>query len=171
MDGLADWADGFWGARDREKTLAIMKDPRVGSFGALAIACVLLVKWVSLTRLVETGSPCWILAACVNSRTGMVVLLATQPYARAEGGTAAPFSQGAAPWRLAAALLAAAVVTPLFCGRSWTWPAALLLAWAGARVFGAWCNRRVGGITGDLLGACCELTETGILAAGALTGT
>ena len=56
LDGLADWADGFWGGRTKEKTLAIMKDSAVGSFGAVALICALLAKWVCLTRLLADGA-------------------------------------------------------------------------------------------------------------------
>ena len=51
LDGLADWADGFGGGRDREKTLAIMKDSSTGAFGAVALISVLLLKWVALSHL------------------------------------------------------------------------------------------------------------------------
>ncbi len=49
-------ADGFWGGGDRERTLSIMKDPTVGSFGALALLSLMLLKWVAILRLTEHGA-------------------------------------------------------------------------------------------------------------------
>ena len=51
-DGLADLADGFWGGRTREAILRIMKDPNVGSFGAIALSAMMLLKWIALLKLV-----------------------------------------------------------------------------------------------------------------------
>jgi len=166
LDGLADWADGFWGARDREKTLAIMKDPCVGSFGAVAIVCVLLSRWVCISGLIGLGGADWIPAAMIISRSMQVLLAVSQPYARAEGGTAAPFVNGATQ-RTHNMTLLGAVALLLVAGRlDWTWLAAFAFAWAATWWFGRWCRRRVGGVTGDLLGACSELTETMALAFG-----
>ena len=167
LDGLADWADGFWGSGDRVRILQIMKDPHIGAFGAIAVVCVMLAKWVSITRLVATGSLEWIIAAYVISRTMPVVLLAAEPYARAEGGTAAPFAQGVGQRHLAVAMLMALILVHLFCGLHWGWPAALLAGWCFTRLFGLWCRGRIGGVTGDILGACTEMVETLILASGA----
>lgn len=167
LDGLADWADGFWGSRDREKILTIMKDSRIGSFGAIALVCVVLAKWVALVRLISEGSFEWIIAAYVVSRTMPVVLLVAEPYARTGGGTAAPFSQGADQKHLAAAMFQTLIIVPLLCGMSWVWPVAILAVWAFTRAFGLWSRRRIGGITGDILGASSEIAETAMLAVGA----
>ena len=166
LDGLADWADGFWGARDREKSLAIMKDSCVGAFGAVAIVCVLLAKWVCLAALLERNDAEWILAALVISRTMQVYLAVSQPYARAEGGTAAPFVKGATKRHRALTVFGALVLLLAAGHLDWMWLFAFALAWVATRFFGRWCRRRVGGITGDLLGACSELTETLALAFG-----
>jgi len=167
LDGLADWADGFWGSRDREKVLTIMKDSRIGSFGAIALLCVVLAKWVALVRLISGGSLEWIIAAYVVSRTMPVVLLVAEPYARTGGGTAAAFSQGAGQKHLASVMLQTLIIVPLLCGVRWVWPMALLVAWGCTRAFGLWSRRRIGGITGDILGASSEITETAMLAVGA----
>lgn len=168
LDGLADWADGFWGSRERERVLAIMKDPHIGSFGTVAVVSLILAKWVFLVPLIAAGETSWIIAAFVISRTMPVVLLAAEPYARCEGGTAAPFARGAGQKHLAVAMLLATVLLVLFCGLQWIWPAVILAGWGFARLFGAWCRMRVGGVTGDLLGACTEIVESGVLAVGAV---
>jgi adenosylcobinamide-GDP ribazoletransferase len=166
LDGLGDWADGFFGAREKDKVLAIMKDPRKGSFGVIAVVLVLLAKWAAFARLVEgSGIPEWIIAAMVVSRFCQVDLAASLPYARAEGGTAAPFVAGARWWhRLVAWLLTLAICIGA-CGPAGA--AAPVLGWIMMRLFRRHCRRRVGGVTGDLLGACSELVETGLLLAAA----
>lgn len=168
LDGLGDWADGFWGARDREKVLAIMKDPRSGAFGVIALVSILLSQWVCVTRLASTGGLKWILAAYVISRTMQVDLAVAHPYARAEGGTAAPFVAGASVKHLLVAVLVAVVLLLAVARASLVCLVALLIAWLMTRLFGFWCRRRVGGITGDLLGAGSVLTETAVLFIGAV---
>ena len=168
LDGLADWADAFTGTKDRAQTLRIMKDPCVGAFGAIALILVLLLKWVSVTRLIESDALHWLLGAYVISRALQVDLAVALPYARAEGGTGGPFVEGARTRHRAVALLVALGLVLLVSG-----PAgglALLAAWLPARVLAIWFHRRIGGVTGDLLGAASELIETGVLFAGALVG-
>lgn len=168
LDGLADWADGFWGGHDREKVLRIMKDPVIGAFGAIALACLLLAKWAAVEVLAREGQVLWILPAMVVSRTIQVYLAVALPYARAEGGKAAAFVQDAGYRHLAGALILAAILLAAILGLQAGWALSLLGGLLAAVLFGAWCRRRIGGITGDLLGACSELTETLVLTLGAV---
>jgi adenosylcobinamide-GDP ribazoletransferase len=168
LDGLADWADGFGGGRDREGTLRIMKDPATGAFGVLAIAAVLLLKFAAVSQLATLGTGLWLVAAAVVSRTVPVDLIVWLPYARAEGGKAAPFVRDARAGHLVLALAAAAALAVGVFG-----PLGAAALGAGGllgRLFGLWCRRRVGGVTGDLLGAASELTETALLVAAAAAG-
>jgi adenosylcobinamide-GDP ribazoletransferase len=168
LDGLADWADGFGGGRDRERTLAIMKDPHVGAFGVMAIILVLMAKWVACARLMEVGSLSWVVSACIVSRSAVVELAVCLPYARAEGGTAGPFVNRALPAHRFKAL-ALALVLVLACN-GLAGAVVLFGGWAACRLLGLWFFNRVGGVTGDLLGTCCELVETGVLIACAAGG-
>ncbi len=168
LDGLADWADGFWGGMTKEKTLAIMKDSAVGSFGAIALICVLLAKWVCITRLLADGAGAWIVAACVGSRTMQVQLAALNPYARAEGGTAAPYvDEAGMRHALSAIVIAAAMLAALFRPEL-IGLLALAVGVSITTLFGLVCRRRIGGVTGDLIGTCSELVETAFLAFGVL---
>lgn len=167
LDGIADWADGFWGARDKDRVLTIMKDPRVGAFGVVALVTVLLAKWVCVTRLAMAGDLRWIVVATIVSRTMQVGLAVSYPYARAAGGTAGPFVSGARWPHLLSALLIAVALLVAMGRKNPLFLTALAIAWVMMRLFGAWCRRRVGGITGDLLGAGSELTETAVLLIGA----
>jgi adenosylcobinamide-GDP ribazoletransferase len=160
LDGLADWADGLFSMSSKERTLEIMKDSRVGAFGVLALLLGLGLKWVSTARLIGSGAATWIIPAFIVSRTVQADLAVALPYARESGGTAAPFVNGARPrhrvgaWALSATLLLAA--------GPWALGAALV-GCAAAIGLGLLYKRRLGGITGDLLGAAGEMTETLLL--------
>jgi len=171
LDGLADWADGFWGGRDREQVLRIMKDPCIGSFGAMALVLVMLAKWVGYVGLIfDPDGWRWIAAAFVVSRTMQVDLACTWDYARAEGGTAAKFVEGAGWRELAPALVVCLATLIVLAWPRWVFLLVLPVCWLATRLFGMWCRRKIGGITGDLLGACSELVETGVLFLGSFTG-
>lgn len=156
LDGLADWADALGGKRDQTSRLHIMKDPRVGAFGVIALIILLLIKWTVLERMLSTGSILWIVFIMVISRDMMVVLMTTLPYARPEEGMATPFVKDISTWQkigshtfcLVLCLLAGPVGL-VFYGLGWiiTW----LLKGSYMRGFG--------GITGDLLGATNEIVE------------
>ena len=160
IDGLADCADGFGGGYTRERVLEIMKDSSTGAFGAIAIALSLLIKWVALTHLVETGNLAIIIVAYVVSRALQVEQMVRLPYARATG-TAASFVQGASPAHRLIVLATAGVIAFLLKGILGV--LYLAIAWLAAFLFGQYCKKRVGGITGDLLGTTSELSETLIL--------
>ena len=168
LDGLADWADGFLGARDRERTLRIMKDPCVGAFGVVALVSVLLMKWISVTRLIECDALHWLISATIVSRALQVDLAVALPYARSDGGTGGPFVQDAQPRHRVIALAVALLLVLSIGGPAGA--LALGAAWLFCRVLARWFRRRLGGVTGDLLGAASELVETGVLFAGAMVG-
>ncbi|GGA33151.1 adenosylcobinamide-GDP ribazoletransferase [Dyella nitratireducens] len=158
LDGLADSADAWIGGMgDREKTLAIMKDPRSGPAGVVALMLTLLLKFAALASL---GPAPWaaLLLAPVLARVSLTALFLTTPYVRSGGlGTALTD----APRRACGlALLLTAVGCVLFGGRGLL---ALLLAVA---VFGLWrqaCVNRLGGCTGDTAGALAEMVEVAVL--------
>jgi len=160
LDGLADFADAFWGTHQREKTLAIMKDSFVGAFGIVALVILLLTKWMALVRLFESQQTVWIITSTIVSRSVMVELATVLPYPR-ETGTAKSFVDNAGiRHRLINAVLAIIFVVLI---SNLLGLLVLFGGWLFSRIFGFWCAHRVGGITGDLLGACCEMTETLIL--------
>lgn len=159
LDGLADSADAWVGGLgDREKTLAIMKDPRCGPAGVVALVLVLLLKFAALASF---GSIPWaaLLLAPWLARASLTVLFLTTPYVRSEGlGTALMDAPRQAC--IAAILLSAAGSCLLF-----GWRGLLALAFA-ASVFGLWrqaCLNRLGGFTGDTAGALAEIVELAIL--------
>ncbi len=163
LDGLADVADGLGCRGDRERCLAVMKDPRCGSFALAAVVLLLVGKLLALTRLATCGAGLWLIAAVVAARAAQVDLAVTHPYARASG-TAADFV-GAAGWRhrVLALLLAALLLLGLGYVFLLALPAALVIA----HLVALRLRLRLGGITGDVLGAASELSECGILLAAA----
>lgn len=152
LDGLGDMADGFGGGGTREDVLRIMRDHAIGSYGAVALILVLLLKAACLAELLRTRHGLWILfAAPALGRWALVLLSYLEPYARSsEAGTGA-----VAKW-IGGMELAIATVTcvplPVLFGVERT-----LICWGAVAlvtVLMAWiCDRRIGGITGDTLGA------------------
>jgi adenosylcobinamide-GDP ribazoletransferase len=166
VDGLADCADGLLPHLSRERRLAVMADPGVGAFGVGAVGAVLLLRFGSLTAL----HPSWLLLGGLwcASRTLMAVATGALPYARAEGGLASAFREGRTHPVIAGVIGAAVSVALLVAWRPVAGAvslAAAIVAAAGVLLL-AW--RRVGGFTGDVLGASGLVGETvGLLVAAA----
>jgi adenosylcobinamide-GDP ribazoletransferase len=160
-DGLADSADGLLGGGSRERRLEIMKDSRIGSFGTLALVVVTLVRWSALAALFAADHVLGpLLAAAVLSRAALPVTMIALPLARAHGLSAAT---GRPPRAAALAGLAlAAVLAVLAAG----WLALPCIAAAGiaAVAVGLVARARIGGQTGDVLGAAQQLAEAAVLA-------
>lgn len=159
-DGLSDTADGLFGGWTRQRRLEIMKDSRVGSYGVLALVIVTLARWSALATILAVGSPCVLVAVGAVSRAPMAVVMSALPNARETGlshATGRPPAQGA----LIGATLALAIAF-LFAG----WAALPMLApvalttWLLARL----ARARIGGQTGDILGAAQQLAEAAALA-------
>lgn len=161
LDGLADSADAWIGGMgDRERTLAIMKDPRCGPAGVVALVAVLLLKFAALASLPPQAAGAIVLAP-VLARTALTTAFLTTVYARASGlgtaltstprtgctvGVVAALAAAAAAYR-EAAVIAIAVAALLF------------LLWRRS------CLQRLGGFTGDTAGALAEITEAAVLVA------
>ncbi len=86
LDGLADALDGLGGGATPESRLAIMKDSRLGTFGAVGLILILLLKFAFFLGIAAQGKHAALMVFPVLSRWGMVLLAALSPYARPEGG-------------------------------------------------------------------------------------
>jgi adenosylcobinamide-GDP ribazoletransferase len=165
-DGLADFADGFGGGWTPEQVLAIMKDSRIGSYGMIALTLVLLAKLAALNALTRIDVVRALIAAHTIARWAPLPLLLHLPYVRAEGGTATPFAGGVPVRRFIIASITTLAVLAATLGLR-----AIPVVIAGAIVtaaLGRYTWRRIGGITGDVLGAtaqCVELTTYLVLSA------
>jgi adenosylcobinamide-GDP ribazoletransferase len=160
LDGLADTCDGLGGGWSRERALAIMRDVRSGPYGVTGIVLVLGLKAVALTNLPEGLVAQALVVAPVVGRAGPLLVVALCPPARADGAGHA-FAAGTWwPTLLVGGLVAASVSVAVL-----GWWGALPLGMAGALAWGfaLYLRRRLGGFTGDTLGALVEMTEAGVL--------
>jgi adenosylcobinamide-GDP ribazoletransferase len=161
-DGLADTADGLWGGWTRERRLEIMRDSRIGSYGVIALGLGLGLRGVALALIFEGGplaGAAALVIAAMLSRAAMAGVMAALPHARAEGLAQA---QGRPPWAvvlLAAALAVAAAVILGGTAGAAAAAAAALAALAVARL----AQARIGGQTGDILGAAQQAAEIAAL--------
>lgn len=161
LDGLSDTVDGFYGAVTRERRLAIMKDHHVGAFGVVAIVLILLIKCAALAKLAIHGQWAWIPVPFILARLIQVLLAATLPYARNEGGTAEAFVKQAG----AAHFIVAGILALALCGLLIQLSGLVLVVCALiiGYVLAQWMKRVFGGVTGDLLGFSSELVESILL--------
>jgi adenosylcobinamide-GDP ribazoletransferase len=161
LDGLADCCDGLPAATTPERRLEIMRDPRLGAFGAMGLALFLILKVAAVASLSTFDFLLAIVAATTTARW-LIVLAARQPLARA-GGLAVDFQSGLtrASVVLAALLPLALVLASLFG------PTRLFLAIALAHVAAfaviALARSRLGGVTGDVFGLVVEIAEMTVL--------
>jgi adenosylcobinamide-GDP ribazoletransferase len=163
FDGLVDSADGLLPHLDRQRRLEVMAEPTVGAFGVVVAGVVLLLRWAALASM---GANVLLVAGLwVLSRTLMATVLTSVPYARGEGLASVFRGAGGTTVTLLGVIAASVLV-----GRGIGLPvfAVLIAAWlAGSGVVAlAW--RRLGGFTGDVLGAAGVVAETvGLLVAAA----
>jgi len=156
IDGLGDTADGLMGHRSRETALAVMKDSRIGVMGLVAIVCTLAVKWGGIMHLPEHRILLLILVPAY-SRSAMIFGIRFLEYGRAGGGTGHDFFDEAIKLPAFQWLLIPVVVS-IFLG----WKAILLnifFALATAIII-LYYKKRMGCITGDMLGAMTEVIES-----------
>jgi adenosylcobinamide-GDP ribazoletransferase len=163
LDGLADTADGLGGGHTPETALRIMKDSRVGAFGVISLILGLVLKFsLFLSLASQTRGAGVLLLFPVISRWSMVLLAYLSPYARAEGGLGQAMTLGVSPRVLTGASLSAGGLALLILGT----PGLVLFIAAAALVWlvRLYFQRRLGGITGDILGATNEVVEIMVLA-------
>ncbi len=154
-DGLADAVDGLGGGWNREQVLAIMVDSRIGSYGAIGLFLVLLTKYQALTYQWAALIPATLIAGHALSRLCAVLVMSTQNYVKAEGKSKPLATQltiteliiatffGLVPLAFLEMKFLAALV-----------PVAIVWLWFSAKI-----KSRIGGYTGDCLGAMQQLTE------------
>lgn len=166
LDGLADTADAWVGGQgDRERTMAIMKDPRSGPIAIVVIVLLLLTKFAALQVLLAGDAVLVLLLAPVLGRVVIVLLLITTPYIRPDG-LGSPYANYLPRWSCGVlVLLIAAATVVLLEGIGGVLLAVLSIGFIGLRHS---LITRLGGMTGDTLGAICELTEAMVLLVPAL---
>ena len=169
LDGLADTADGFGGGHTREDVLRIMRDHAIGSYGGVALVLLVLLKVTAIAGLIEQHrlGPYLILSPMLG-RWSAVLLSCLLPYARrtnTEGGQPGGAVSDFVGRRelTIATLFSMLVAVPVGGWRGIVcWVSVIALSAASAVVF----RRRIGGVTGDTLGANTEMCEATVLLAG-----
>lgn len=166
-DGLSDFADGMGGSHSKEKALEIMKDPRVGAYGVITLVLVLLLKYQALLALCGAHSLLFTGAALIGahgvSRLMAASIMLAQRYIRDDDSARAkPAAQPLSHTSFAIALITGAAALDILFAAS-PHPSSVLAAIAAAflmRVYLAWLlQKRLGGYTGDCLGAVQQLSE------------
>jgi adenosylcobinamide-GDP ribazoletransferase len=166
LDGLADMADGFGGGHSREEVLRIMRDHAIGSYGAVALILLIALKLTALTGLIERHQVApYLLISPVFGRWSTVFLNVLLPYARrSEDEGAKPLGSVTdhVSWReLLIATLAAGLIVSMFA--RWRGLICWVVVVGISGVMAKICQIRIGGVTGDTLGATAELSEVAVL--------
>ncbi len=159
-DGLADTADGLWGGSDADSRLAIMKDSRIGAFGVLALILAIGLKWAALGAIAGSGT-LWpaVLVAAALSRVPMVAVMYLLPNARGDGLSA----QTGHPSRDTTLVALGIGAVGCFVAFGMAGVFLVLLLAALTLAVTAIAKRKIGGQTGDILGAVQQLSEIAIL--------
>lgn len=158
LDGLADCADGFFSARERGRMLEIMRDSRIGVMGVVAVVMIVLLKVSVLSVLERDHAVRAAFLMPVAGRTALVMMISLLPYVRKEGGLASPFYCTRSSWPLLLSLML--LFASGFVAMGIQGLIAGLVVMLVVFLFSRLCRRKIGGATGDTLGASCELAET-----------
>ena len=159
-DGLADTADGFWGGFTPTRRLEIMKDSQIGTYGTLALIMITGTRWLAYAALLP--SAIWtILAAAILSRGILPGVMHILPHARDEGLSHSVGRPGKAP--AATSLLLGSAFAALLTGLAGY--LGILVAIGAAFAVSLIAKRKIGGQTGDVLGAVQQLSELAFICA------
>jgi len=158
FDGLADTADGFGGGRTREDVLRIMRDHAVGAYGVVAVALAVALKITTVSALIDRhNAVVYLVIAPALGRWSSVVASAMLPYARRDE-RGVPDLIGHTEW-MVATVFAIALAAGF---AQWRGVLACVLVAAVSVIWCVICRRRIGGVTGDTLGALTEVTELSV---------
>ncbi len=167
IDGLADTLDGLMGGYDQSSRLSIMKDSRLGTAGALGIFFVLIIKYVSLNNLFESEKVAALLTAPVLARWSQTIMIFNSNYGREDGMGKAFVGKLRASGLAACSVIAiglSAFVVFRMDAHSAVLTACLLSGILLLTFLARWyLGRKIGGVTGDTIGAVSELNEVLVL--------
>jgi len=159
-DGLADLADGFGGGRDKAAKLEIMRDSRLGTYGALVLLVTFAAKMAALAALPKSSVVASLVAAHALSRGPLPAITLFLPYAR-ESGLAASAGRIDPPAAAIAAI--GALVIAVLCLPVLDALLAVVVAIGAAAAIAMLAQRQIGGYTGDVLGGAQQTAETALL--------
>ncbi len=162
-DGLADSADGFGGGYTKERVLEIMKDSRIGTYGAIALWLFLTAKLLLLSEIFKQDNSLvlsTLVAAHSLGRYSSLPLIFTLDYARSEATTSKPFAEKASLKRLIVGSLYTLCLSALLL--EWSAFVAIGSVLVVTLFSGIYFKKQIGGITGDSLGAANQLSEISV---------
>ena len=156
IDGLGDTADGLYGNRPREKALHIMRDSRIGVMGLTAIVCGLAVKWAGISEL---GAQRHLLLIIVPAyaRGGMVFAIRCLDYLRSQDGIGSDLFDEPIKRRDFSGMLIPLGLSIILGWHAFVLNLAFIISTAAIIRF---YKKRIGGVTGDMLGATTEILES-----------
>jgi adenosylcobinamide-GDP ribazoletransferase len=164
LDGLADTADALGAGRDRDRALDILRDSRVGTFGASAIFFDLTLKILALSTLAGTRRYAALIIAPTLARFAMVMVGIGIPYLRESGAGTAFLNSQSLGWRRRVAVIFLIIDCAILLSPFRTVGVlAVSLALLIASLMHLFYRRWLGGVTGDLIGACGEVIEIAVL--------
>jgi adenosylcobinamide-GDP ribazoletransferase len=158
LDGLADCCDGLFNASSPERRLEIMRDPRLGTFGGAGLFLHLLLKFLAILSL-PPGTGLWAIPLAAATSRWLILLAGSQPMAR-PGGLGADFSLGL---ERKSFLLAAILPLALMVAAGWLGLLSVTAAVLVTLTVFQLSRRRLGGLTGDVIGLIVELAELTML--------
>jgi adenosylcobinamide-GDP ribazoletransferase len=157
LDGFADTMDGLGSAGPKEKILEVMRDSRIGAFGVISLILLIGAKYFALDQIPIPSIPYTLILMTVMGRNTMVLVCYRSPYARSEGGLAKPFTENLGYREMALSLVSAFGIALLLMGLKG------ILVFLGICLFSLGYRfffiKKLGGVTGDILGAANELAE------------
>jgi len=159
-DGLADAADGLWGAWHKDRRLEIMKDSHIGAYGVIALVLSLGLRWQALAVLIAAGA-LWpvLLVTAMLSRAMMLPVMTYMPHARETGLSHSVGRPGVTTAGMGIGIAVIAALVFWHLSGVWLVAVAAVCALACARI----AQAKIGGQTGDILGATQQVTEIALL--------
>ena len=155
LDGLTDTADGLYGRRDLEKVLAIMKDSRIGAIGAVTLFLFLTLKWLAIWGL-DSDRTLWLLLVPAYARSSVLIGISVLPYGRPSGTGHGFFTETLSWWHFIG--MGVIILLSFLSGMR------MVVANLGFGLLVVtilmYYRRKLGCITGDMLGAMIEAVET-----------
>lgn len=165
LDGLADTFDGLLSRKDREKSLEVMRDSRLGALGAVSLVLVLLAKYALLSSASVLSTWSLVLMPMIGKQS-IVVAMSRHPYARGTGGLGSQFAQRLTRREyLEAAAVSVIMTAAVLVVGEYGLLATIRVVFGeisslvAGLLFGDYLSRRFGGLTGDMYGAINEFTE------------
>lgn len=157
LDGFADTMDGLASGGTREKILEVMRDSRIGAFGVISLILLIGAKYLALDQISKPYLPHSLIMMVVVGRSSMVLVCFRSPYARSGGGLGKPFAENLRAREVVFSLVSASGIALFLMGVKG------IMVFLGVCLFSLvyrlFFTKKLGGVTGDVLGAANELAE------------